>query len=215
MPEPIVRRSPRRVNERTLLAARLALIALLVTCASPQPRAAVCTETFTLRGDPHPVPARWCGLAIEPASLPSVGDLARLPADLSFEGYGIYLVPRARDAFVRMAKRAARDGIRLRVDSGYRSRSYQASLLLRRIEDGRDLREVLRFIAPPGYSEHEAGRAVDLVPSDPEFARGPAHEWLRRHAGSFGFRESYPLREGADAAWEPWHWSLTSGGADR
>jgi len=222
MPEPIVRRSRRRVNERTTRAARFALIALLVTCASPypgypghpeHPGTAVCAETFTLRGDPYPVPARWCGQVIDPASLPSVGDLVRLPADFSFADYGIYLAPRARDAFARMAERAARDGILLRVDSGYRSRSYQTSLLLRRIEEGQDLREVLRVIAPPGYSEHETGRAVDLVPSDPEFAREPAYEWLRRHAGSFGFRESYPLREGADAPWEPWHWSLVSGGA--
>lgn len=218
MPEPIVRRSRRRVNERTISAARFALIALLLTCASPypgHPGAAVCSETFTLQGDPFPVPARWCGQVIEPASLPPVVDLVRLPAEFSFEGYRIYLVPRARDALVRMAERAAQDGIRLRIDSGYRSRPYQASLLLRRIEQGQDLREVLHFIAPPGYSEHETGRAVDLVPSDPEFAREPAYEWLRRHAGSFGFRETYALREGADAPWEPWHWSLASGAADR
>lgn len=221
MPEPIVRRSRRRVNERTTPAARFALIILLVACASSHPGhsghpgAAVCTETFTLLGDPHPVPARWCGQVIEPASLPSAVDLVRVPADFSFEGYRIYLAPRARDAFVRMAEQATRDGIRLRIDSGYRSRSYQASLLLRRIEEGQDLREVLRVIAPPGYSEHETGRAVDLVPSDPEFAREPTYEWLRRHAGSFGFRETYPLREGTDAPWEPWHWSLASGAADR
>lgn len=210
MPEPIVRRSPRRVNKRTTPAARFPLIVLLVTCVFPPLRAAVCTEAFTLRGHPHPVPAQWCGEGMGPASLPSIGDLVKLPDSLSFEGYGIYLVPRARDAFVRMAGRAARDGIRLNVDSGYRSRSYQASLLLRRIENGQDLREVLRFIAPPGYSEHETGLAVDLVPSDPEFAREPAYEWLRRHASSFGFRETYPLREGGDASWEPWHWSLAT-----
>ncbi len=55
--------------------------------------------------------------------------------------------------------------------------------------------------APPGYSRHEAGLAVDFVcgSSNQALGYGRCYRWLVRNAHQFGF---YNLPS------EPWHWSI-------
>jgi zinc D-Ala-D-Ala carboxypeptidase len=70
---------------------------------------------------------------------------------------------------------------------------------------------VLRINAPPGYSEHHTGRAVDLGTAgcaalDQAFAQTPAFAWLQRHAQRFGFYLSYPRDNAEGYLYEPWHW---------
>jgi D-alanyl-D-alanine carboxypeptidase len=154
------------------------------------------------------IPQRWCGRANDPALAPAARELVPLPDDLSFDGSRIYLRAGAREAFVTMASAAARKGIRLLVDSGYRSRTYQESIIRRRLLAGDPIEEILQYLAPPGYSEHETGRAIDFVPSDGSFAGTPVYAWLTRHAPEYGFRESYPKGAEQGAIWEPWHWSF-------
>lgn len=102
-------------------------------------------------------------------------------------------VPMARptaNAFWAMREAAAKDGIDLRIRSGFRTREQQAFLY-----------QCYRTCscnqcspaAKPGYSRHESGSALDLELSSPE-----VHPWLVRHGKTFGFRQT--VRR------EPWHW---------
>jgi len=65
--------------------------------------------------------------------------------------------------------------------------------------------------APPGYSEHHSGRALDVTtpgatPLQEEFEGTPAFAWLSKNAASFGFALSYPRGNRHGFMYEPWHW---------
>ena len=93
---------------------------------------------------------------------------------------------RTAKAFRIMARAASRKGIDLRIRSGFRTFAKQAKLYkqYRRGEGN--------LAAPPGYSNHESGRALDLNVS------GRAYDWLQEHARTYGFHRTVPG--------EAWHW---------
>ncbi|MFP5502714.1 MAG: peptidoglycan-binding protein [Candidatus Sericytochromatia bacterium] len=86
----------------------------------------------------------------------------------------------------RMVAAARRDGVTLRINSGYRSYAEQVVLWNRY---GRNPARVAR----PGHSNHQSGTAVDFSNI------GGAWAWLKRNASRYGFH-NYPP--------EPWHYSL-------
>jgi D-alanyl-D-alanine carboxypeptidase len=129
-----------------------------------------------------------------------------VPRELVENRGEIYLLPEAKDALRTMAAEAARDGIQLRIDSGYRSASYQRKVYQRMMAKGKTFLEAARYVAPPGYSEHMLGLAVDFVPSDWRFVKTAAYGWLKQHAAEFGFRETYPEFRPNHQPWEPSHW---------
>ena len=118
----------------------------------------------------------------------------------------IFLLPQARDAFQEMAESARDEGIALVIDSGYRSAWYQKKIYKRLMAKGKSFVEVARYVAPPGYSEHMLGLAVDFVPSNWRFVDVPAYQWLKEHGNEFGFNESYPEISSGNRPWEPSHW---------
>jgi len=71
---------------------------------------------------------------------------------------------------------------------------------------GRTWDDLVRYVAPPGYSEHMLGIAVDLYPSNWRFAATPAYAWLKEHAAEYHFVESYPEFNLESFPWEAWHW---------
>src|SRR5699024_774908 len=124
------------------------------------------------------------------------------------------LTPAAADAFKRMRDAALTANIEIRLVSGYRAIAYQANLLKRKLDQGQAMNEILRVSAPPGFSEHHSGRAIDVTtrgvkPLEEDFAGTEAYDWLLNHARVFGFRESYPRHNRHRIAWEPWHWYYT------
>ncbi len=170
--------------------------------ATPSPE-----ETVTIGGVTYPVPPPWAGHRFDAPSWLSVPPLVMVPRDLVANRGEIYLLPEARDALVAMAARAVRDGVELRIDSGYRSASYQRKVYIRLMEEKKkSFAEAARYVAPPGYSEHMLGLAVDFAPSDWRFAKTPAYGWLQQHAAAFGFRETYPESRPDHQPWEPSHW---------
>jgi len=95
-------------------------------------------------------------------------------------------------AFRAMAKAASKAGVDLRIRSGFRSHSKQTKLYKKyRNGDG-------NLAARPGFSNHESGRALDLVITDYK-----VYSWLDSHAETYGFHRT--------VSGEPWHWEYLGG----
>ena len=166
-------------------------------------------ETVVIDSTEYIVPESWQGRKIDAPSL-TVPPLVQVPPKRVKDGGKIYLLPEARNAFTAMAEKAEQDNIELIIDSGYRSAWYQKKIYKRLMEKGKTFDEVARYVAPPGYSEHMLGLAVDFSPSDWRFADSPAYQWLKQHAGTFGFMETYPESRLENKPWEPSHWRYHS-----
>ncbi|GAA1145296.1 MULTISPECIES: M15 family metallopeptidase [Microbacterium] len=97
-------------------------------------------------------------------------------------------------AAVRSAATAAEeDGIRLHVNSGWRSPAYQDELLADAVAKYGSAEEAARWVATPERSEHVSGKAIDLGPV-------AGQDWLSRHGAEFGLCQIYGN--------EPWHFEL-------
>ena len=165
-----------------------------------------CEEKISIDGVWYSIGEQWCGRKMDPALRADPDYLTKLPDSLNYKGLGIYLDKEAREAFVNMADAALGEGIPLYVKSGYRSFRYQEEIITRKLNEGLLFKDAIRFIAPPGYSEHESGKAVDLASDRFLFIESSAYGWLKQNAARFGFRESYSRRKDSLIPWEPWHW---------
>jgi len=127
----------------------------------------------------------------------------------------------AADAFLAMQAAAAKDGVTVWMQSGYRSVDYQKNLYDKKtqyfLEKGlsRDeaLQQAATIVNPPGYSEHNCGLAADLnspehTGLDEGFENTEAFRWLCAHAEEYGFILRYPKDAEAvtEITYEPWHW---------
>lgn len=172
---------------------------------------------------PQRLRALFAEFGIEPALLAQRGlCLVREARSLRFvelgsDGRDKFLVPEAACAYRRLREAAQRDGITLQLISAFRSIEFQAALIRAKLARGQTLDEVLRINAPPGYSEHHSGRAVDLGVAevgalDEAFENTEAYRWLCRHAASHGFTLSYPRDNAQGYRYEPWHWCYQGSG---
>ena len=132
-------------------------------------------------------------------------------AEIGADGREHLLVPEAAAAWRHMKRAAAQDNIVLIIVSAYRSIAQQAAIVRRKLEAGASLEQVLAVSAPPGFSEHHTGRAVDLGTPDAGvleagFAETAAFRWLGQRAGEFCFVLSYPSGNPEGYDFEPWHW---------
>ena len=164
-----------------------------------------CDETIKLGDSTYTIIDEWCGLQIDTTLIPVYDDLGRISYDYTFDSSKIYIRKDARDAYEKMAEAAKKDTIDLIAQSGFRSRGYQARVIKRRMTEGKTFAQIIKFVAPPGYSTHEIGNAVDLKAFTTTFAESKAYAWLKENAHNFGFSETYP-KDNNRLAWEPWHW---------
>jgi LAS superfamily LD-carboxypeptidase LdcB len=128
-------------------------------------------------------------------------------ADLvSVDGVQVHKGAAAALALMRAAWVAqGGDPRRLRLLSGYRSSARQAVLFSRAVAQYGSEAAARRWVAPPGSSAHQSGRAVDLDIDGGSLSSSrvdamraaPAYKWLAVNAAAFGF---FPY------AAEPWHW---------
>lgn len=176
-----------------------ALFGLLMLTAS-------CDETVIIDSVEYAVPEQWCGQSLDSILIADPTTLVRLPDEFCYADYRIYLDRATRDALVELAHAARKDSVEIIVDSGYRSASFQKRIIKRRMAEGESFERVARFVAPPGYSQHETGRAVDLVPSEVLFLKTNIYVWMKDHAGRFGFVETYPPDSTSSFRAESWHW---------
>ena len=132
-------------------------------------------------------------------------------AETGENGRGHLLAPAAAKAWREMSAAARAEGISLRIVSAFRSVERQAELVQARLAGGQPLDAVLAVSAPPGYSEHHSGCAVDLAtdgvpPLEEGFEQTAAFRWLEQNARRFGFTLSFPRGNAYGYAYEPWHW---------
>ena len=127
----------------------------------------------------------------------------------------------AADAFLAMQAAAAREGVTIWMQSGYRSVKYQEGLynkmtqyyLDKGLSRAEALQKAASIVNPPGYSEHNCGLAADLnspehTTLDTGFADTAAFRWLCENAEQYGFILRYPKEAESvtGITYEPWHW---------
>lgn len=150
------------------------------------------------------------------------------PADSSqlVKVNGIFFEPVTAQRLEELIKSARADGVKpplLTPLSGYRSPEAQQRLWQRALSkyraklrnsypgkeptDAEVARETRRWVAKPGNSTHQTGRAVDFELGTPIRSEAAptarttaAFLWLKGNAGRFGFVNYEP---------EPWHWERT------
>jgi len=121
------------------------------------------------------------------------------------------LAPQAAAAWRRMKEAAAADGVSLRIASAFRSFERQVEIVRAKLARGDSLDAILAASAPPGYSEHHSGRALDITTDgvaafEVEFEQTAAFRWLDANASRFGFVLSFPPGNRFGYQYEPWHW---------
>ncbi len=157
----------------------------------------------------------------EPSSQAVLGHFAHAeapPEDLAsvgtYHGRAVQLRPAAAQKFQEMAAAARSEGVYLIPISGFRSIADQEYLFFQRAQD-QALRPQERALvsAPPGYSEHHTGYAVDIgdgtAPAtalQESFETTLAFRWLQAHAARYGYELSFPQGNSQGVSYEPWHW---------
>ncbi len=134
-----------------------------------------------------------------------------------------YMDSRMAEYLKQMLKAASEDGHQLIVMSAYRSVEYQQNNFDKSVQDRIDNRgmteeeayaDTLKEVQLPGYSEHNAGVAADIMSDeyvsmdDDGFENTKAFAWLQENAADYGFILRYP--EGKEnitgIIYEPWHY---------
>ncbi len=132
-------------------------------------------------------------------------------AELGVDGREHFLISEAAVAWHRLKQAAESDGEKIFIVSAFRSISRQVEIIRAKIDEGLNIEHILSVCAPPGFSEHHTGRAVDLSTHGVEnlsedFENSTAFEWLNHNAGRFLFSLSYPRGNVHGYQFEPWHW---------
>lgn len=155
--------------------------------------------------------------------------IGKEPPQLYGEGYK--LQKEANDAFIKMQAAALKDGIKIKVESSFRSYEHQnriwQSKYLRYTKKGltpqQAIAKIIEYSTIPGTSRHHWGTDIDIVEDAVEapsgdvlqakyFNKGQVYGklkiWLDTHANTYGFYLVYtddPSRKGFN--YEPWHYS--------
>ncbi|NAS29525.1 D-alanyl-D-alanine carboxypeptidase family protein [Flavobacteriaceae bacterium R38] len=145
-------------------------------------------------------------------------------------GEGIGLRKEAYEAFLKMKAAAKKEGINIKVVSGYRNFDRQKAIYeskYRRFTNSglspeKSIRKIIEYSTIPGTSRHHWGTDIDVIDDNGKYSgdvliadkfhgNGPFckfKEWMDLHANSFGFYLVYTdnaNRKGFE--YEPWHYS--------
>ena len=117
------------------------------------------------------------------------------------------------ESLLKMREDAIKDGIYLVLLSGYRSINLQKDIFYS-LKSMRNqvAAERARVSAPPGYSEHSTGFAIDIGDAynretdfEIEFENTDAFRWLNKNAAKYHFKLSFN-KNNKNVDYEPWHW---------
>ncbi len=124
-----------------------------------------------------------------------------------------YLDIEAAEVFKKMKADAQKQNIELVLISGFRDVDVQKQLFTRQTKRQGSKKAAAKLSAPPGYSEHHTGYAVDIGDGKKpkmdlkfEFESTPAYKWLAQNAQDYGFELSFIPNNSQGVSFEPWHW---------
>ena len=144
---------------------------------------------------------------------------------VSYLDGGYRIDSRVKDTYNAMIAAAKKDGISLKIISGFRTFSGQETLFNNKVnyylnqgysrEKAKEL--AAQYVAPPGTSEHLTGLAVDLISPDwynthssltADFENTKQFKWLYEHCAEYGFILRYPKDKVSITgySYEPWHY---------
>ena len=116
-------------------------------------------------------------------------------------------------SLLKMRDDAKKEGVYLVFLSGFRSIELQKEIFysLKSIRSQIAM-ERARVSAPPGYSEHSTGFAIDIGDAlnrqtdfEVKFETTSAFKWLERNAAKYHFKLSFDKKQNS-VDYEPWHW---------
>ncbi|MEL7226290.1 MAG: M15 family metallopeptidase [Cyanobacteria bacterium J06576_12] len=123
------------------------------------------------------------------------------------------LAPDAALALMNMIYAARDQGVWIVPASAYRTIDLQRELFDNQVKRKGSSKTAAESTAPPGFSEHHTGYAVDLVDGynkeadiNQQFSTTQAFEWLTQNAGKYGYELSFPHNNAQGVNYEPWHW---------
>lgn len=126
----------------------------------------------------------------------------------------VKLRTKAAEKFLQMQSDARKQGVILVPISGFRTVSEQEYLFFS-VKEQRNQQASKRaeVSAPPGYSEHHTGYAVDIGDGNApttnlhtDFEQTAAFQWLQANAPRYSFELSFPPDNLQGVSYEPWHW---------
>lgn len=120
----------------------------------------------------------------------------------------------AAEAFLQLQAAARADGVILIPISGFRSVREQNRLFFEvKQQRNQEASKRAEVSAPPGYSEHHTGYAIDLGDGrspatnlSVSFEKTAAFRWLKNNANRYSFELSFPPNNPQGVSYEPWHW---------
>lgn len=126
------------------------------------------------------------------------------------DGVTVGLQKDAAQAFEQMRRDAAAQGLDIKGVSGFRSVALQQSIWDSKVAS-QSPEVVAQTSAPPGYSEHHTGYAIDVGNNanpnlTQDWANTPEYAWMQQNAASYGFELSFPQGNSQGVSFEPWHW---------
>jgi D-alanyl-D-alanine carboxypeptidase len=172
-------------------------------------------ESPPIAASPNPSPTTQTSPAIEnvlghlPYAEAPVSELAPISRDGHFR-----LRKAAGAQFLQMQAAARANGVILTPISAFRTVEEQNYLFFGvKQQRNQETRKRAEVSAPPGYSEHHTGYAVDLgdgrAPGtnlSQTFDKTAAFRWLENNAAKYSFEMSFPLNNLQGVSYEPWHW---------
>jgi zinc D-Ala-D-Ala carboxypeptidase len=127
---------------------------------------------------------------------------------------GLKLRSTALNKFRAMNAAAKSAGVKLNTISAFRSIADQERIFFDiKAQRNQGSSKRAEVSAPPKFSEHHTGYAVDLgdaansaVDLKPEFETTAAFKWLQANAARYSFEMSFPQGNAQGVSYEPWHW---------
>lgn len=124
-----------------------------------------------------------------------------------------YLEKEAFNMWKLFQEQAKKDGFHIEIESGYRSKELQQQIWDEIVLE-KGLEHTKKYVAVPGYSEHQTGLALDICLEengkyycDTEFTDHKVVKYIADNAYRFGFIVRYPKgkEEITGYNYEPWH----------
>ena len=119
---------------------------------------------------------------------------------------GDYIEDYVMEAYLKMKEDANKEGIELKITSGYRSYSVQEELYDSYAKrDGKEAADT--YSARAGFSEHQSGLCFDLNGTNRNFIKTKEGKWLNDNCYKYGFVLRFPegKEEYTGYMYEGWH----------